>query len=236
MTHRYLQPTWWVRRLVPNLERWVDPAQLMPVLAWAGRVGGEPELRRLPDLARPDRLAVDVGAADGVYAWHLVRSAAGCVAFEANPESAARVQARVPRAIVHPIALSHDTGTTELRVPVVDGVAYTGLATVEAANRLTGFVSSRVIEVPVRTLDSFELLPVGFIKIDVEGHELAVLEGARATILRDRPVLLVEVEERHRPGALSSVTDFLRELGYAPAEPCASAQNHLFRPDREALC
>ena len=38
---------------------------------------------------------------------------------------------------------------------------------------------------------------VGFIKIDVEGHEHAVLEGATKTIKRNMPNLLVEMEEKH---------------------------------------
>ncbi len=55
---------------------------------------------------------------------------------------------------------------------------------------------------------------VGFIKVDVEGHELDVLRGAEATLRRDRPALLVESEERHRPGAVAAVHGFLGSLGY----------------------
>ena len=51
-------------------------------------------------------------------------------------------------------------------------------------------------------LDDYQLPPVGFIKIDVEGHEEAVLRGAAQTIARNRPVLMIEIEERHNPGAL----------------------------------
>jgi hypothetical protein len=48
-------------------------------------------------------------------------------------------------------------------------------------------------EVEVVTLDSLRLSGVKFIKVDVEGTELQVLEGARMLIARDRPVLLVEL-------------------------------------------
>jgi FkbM family methyltransferase len=49
-------------------------------------------------------------------------------------------------------------------------------------------------EMPVhmQTLDSLGLVDVGFLKIDVEGHELAVLRGANETIAKNRPVVFME--------------------------------------------
>jgi hypothetical protein len=53
------------------------------------------------------------------------------------------------------------------------------------------------------------------LKIDVEGHESAVLAGGRKTLERYRPALLVECEARHRPdGDVRAVFDFLCGLGY----------------------
>ena len=71
------------------------------------------------------------------------------------------------------------------------------------------------MEVPVRTLDSFGLTSVGFIKIDVEGHELAVLQGACKTIALSHPILMVEVEDRHRHDAVHTVEEFLSDFGYS---------------------
>jgi len=48
------------------------------------------------------------------------------------------------------------------------------------------------VTVPMRTLDSFDYTDIGFIKIDVEGYEYKVLLGAKETIKKYRPVLLVE--------------------------------------------
>jgi hypothetical protein len=44
---------------------------------------------------------------------------------------------------------------------------------------------------------------VGFVKIDVEGHEEAVLDGAQCLEKRSRPVYMIEIEERHNPGSVS---------------------------------
>jgi len=49
------------------------------------------------------------------------------------------------------------------------------------------------VKVEVRTIDSFGFKDVGFIKIDVEGYERFVLEGAQQTIQRDRPTIQLEI-------------------------------------------
>ena len=66
----------------------------------------------------------------------------------------------------------------------------------------------------MRTLDSFRLTDVTFIKIDVEGSERDVLEGARATIARERPPLLLELLSgtHDDPGALTA--EICKDFGY----------------------
>ena len=79
-------------------------------------------------------------------------------------------------------------------------------------------MAGRILEVPTRTLDSFGLSDVGFLKIDVEGHELALLAGARRTIESSRPVVFVESESRHAVGAPANVIDLMmRGHGYRRA-------------------
>jgi hypothetical protein len=83
-----------------------------------------------------------------------------------------------------------------------------------------GSVTARAVEFPASirvrtvTIDGLDIRNVGFVKIDVEGLELAVLQGAKRTIGRDLPNLLVEAEERHRRDAVASVDAFLQPLGY----------------------
>jgi hypothetical protein len=88
------------------------------------------------------------------------------------------------------------------------------MATIEAANDL-GDAPCSILDMPCRPLDSFARPRVGFVKIDVEGHKLAVLEGARGLLERDRPSLLIEAEDRHRPQAVASIVAWLNALGYA---------------------
>jgi FkbM family methyltransferase len=185
-------------------------------LVWHGDAGGEPELRLLPALCDPRKASVDVGANEGGYAWHMRRFSRGLHVFEPLPELALRLSrgfALDHRVHVHPVALSDQCGTTQLRVPASKNGINTGLATIEPANSLPSSEVRR-FTVPVRTLDSYTLRKIGFIKIDVEGHELAVLHGATELIEACRPAFLIEAQETHRTGAVASVTALLAAAGY----------------------
>ena len=48
-----------------------------------------------------------------------------------------------------------------------------------------------------KRLDEYDFHDISFIKIDVEGFELEVVEGARETLRRERPTLLVEIDEAY---------------------------------------
>lgn len=171
----------------------------------------EPELAILPALVDRDTLALDVGANRALYTIRLRGLAREVHAFEPVPQLAARLRAAFPDVTVHEVALSSRAGSAQLRLPGDN----TSWATIEAGNTLEKAKSVvRGIEVQAIRLDDVELDKVGFVKIDVEGHELAVLEGARRLLQRDRPVLLIELEERHTEQALARASDALEAFDY----------------------
>ena len=173
---------------------------------------GEPEIGLLPALCPSHLLAVDIGAHRGFYTWFLLRQTTRVVAFDPLPLMQRLLRQQYGDTIsIQDVALSDRTGECLLRFPA-DAA---GLATISAKNRLQ-MSEDNIVAITVRsaTLDSYEFANVGFIKIDVEGHEESVLRGASRTLMRDLPNLIVEIEERHAPGATVAVPALLQELGY----------------------
>ncbi|MGE5269971.1 MAG: FkbM family methyltransferase [Thiohalocapsa sp.] len=173
---------------------------------------GEQEVRLLPQLVDRRRNAVDVGANKGTYTYFLARLARQVYAFEPNPKMYAVLRRTIARNVIaYPTALSDCSGTASLRVPYGrKGFSNQG-SSLSAAKPMENFMP---IEVESRRLDELGLADIGFIKIDVEGHERAVLSGAAETIARDRPILLVEIEEAHTGEKLAQSLAWISGLGY----------------------
>lgn len=119
------------------------------------------------------RTAVDAGAHRGIWTRRLCAAFEQVFAFE--PTDRARLIAAP--AVVHRVAL----GAGPARAALADGPHNTGQ---------THLVPGDAVE--VRALDSFALADVDFLKVDVEGYELRVLEGAARILAVDRPVVLIE--------------------------------------------
>ena len=176
---------------------------------------GDPYLRLIASLADRSRLAVDVGAHLGDYTFFMRRHAAGCVAFECNPALVAHLRRRFGQSVdIRPDAVSDQKGATVLRIPRSDAGKGLGRATIEANNTLDDFSGVDIVNVQTVRLDDAIDRPVGLIKVDVEGHEMAVLHGAERILQRDKPNLVLEIEERHAPGCVAAAFAFLGGLGY----------------------
>ncbi len=176
---------------------------------------GENEIRVLRHVVPRGRLAVDVGSSIGLYSEELARLVPKVVAFEADPDVAALARRVAPRNVeVVNAALSAVNASATLRIPVdARGRLVSDLASIErpsasAAGRFN------TIEVATMRLDDCGYADCGFIKIDVEAHEEAVLDGAARLIETCRPVLMIELDDRLNPGTIGRVAARLSRLAY----------------------
>lgn len=220
----------------------------------------EPELIGLRDVVRPGDVCVDIGAALGLYTVSLSRLVGphGTVhsvepLLFAHPTLSYLLRPReAPNVVRHSVALGAAEGQDVMSVPVRHGTPVTGRSFLTSGADGLGSNAEFAdhVEVLVRTdtLDRFcaanAIDRLDFVKADVEGAELRVLQGGSATIERLRPTLLLEIEERHvlRFGYRArDVQDWLAERGYRmhtwhrnawrPTDRIDdSVRNYLFQP------
>lgn len=196
----------------------------------------EDEIQGLAAVVRPGAVCLDVGAEYGLYTQALaglVGPRGRVLAVEPLPGAfrilSALVAARGRRNVsVRRLALGEHEARGVLSLPYRNGLPVHGRAYLTSGARDAGpnveFASAREVEVEVVSLDELcareNLGRVDFVKADVEGAELSVLRGARATLEAHHPALLLEVEERHTRkygyGA-ADLVGWLADLGYAPS-------------------
>jgi len=172
----------------------------------------EDELAALPDLIVPGSRCLDVGAKHGAYTLAMADAAGPegrVVAFEPlpGPRRVVRAGRRLlgGRTVdVRSAAVAAASGAGTIGLPVRRGIPVPGRAFLTSHAEGLGSNAGwrhRTIAVPLVSLDDWceqhAIDDVAAIKIDVEGAEQHVLDGASRLIERDHPMLLVELEDRH---------------------------------------
>ena len=170
----------------------------------------ERELLYLDRLLENCATALDIGANRGLYTFRLAAQCRKVIAFEPQAALARRLRAMGRSNVeVREVALSDREAEKRLYVPENNGELLDGLAS------LTKREGAAEFAVTTTTLDSLRLRDVSFVKIDVEGHEWEVIAGGRNTIRENRPLMLVEIEQRHLPDrTVRDVLDEIEGLGY----------------------
>ncbi len=214
MTHdndKWIPPSS-IEEIIKNLL--IPPRYYMRHLVRKNLRKGESELHMLPFLVNRDKQAIDIGANKGVYTHLLARLVPFVHAFEPNPKMFNILTRGLPEnARSYEIALSDQSGSGKLLVPMsVRTKTYSNQGASLSKQKVDG--EHGVVQIETRTLDSYALDNVGFIKIDVEGYEHTVLEGAKNTLMHCRPIMLIELEERHTGSTIESLIEQVEAYGY----------------------
>jgi FkbM family methyltransferase len=184
----------------------------------------EEDFEILPSLPVRSNLFIDVGANRGDAIQSILMRAPGAnvVAFEPNSYLCGKLVKRYgkdSRINIVNYGLGNADSSFDLFVPFYNNYMFDGLASFKEENardwlinRLYNFRREKFelkkLCCQVRRLDDFNLNP-GFIKVDVQGFEYEVLQGAVKTLKTHKPMLLIET-----PG--ENEVNLLRDLDYHP--------------------
>jgi len=171
-----------------------------------------------------DKNIIDIGAHIGWYSVAFAKKANHVYSFECSPKSFNYLCANIAlnnvdyKITKYNCALSNEFGTTNFYIRDPNDGGGNGISKFEYDN----IHNTPHITVEKNTLDSYNLTNIGFIKIDVEGHEKEVLEGSVETIKRNNyPKILFESwDENHEKNNYPAIKlqkelfNFITSLGY----------------------
>ena len=180
--------------------------------AWREIRKGEKEIKLIPQLLSNCNRAIDIGANVGVWSYWLSKYAKQVESFEPNPKVFnALKNIKIKNVNSYNIALSNKTGSVDLLIPK-GSKGFSNQGASLSSIKVQG--EHKSISIEAKRLDEYNFLDVDFIKIDVEGHEHEVIEGARETIKKFKPTMVIEMEEKHNQIPIEEQISSVEKMGY----------------------
>lgn len=155
-------------------------------------------------------LCLDIGANIGNHACYFAKHFDRVIAFEPNPVvcQLLKVNAMGRGIKIEEMGLSDKAGRLWFKQNLVN----------RGSSSIVEQEAEADFDIPVQRLDDYcnenQLSDIGFVKMDVEGHELKVLQGALDTLAASRPVLAAEGHFATYPKLGAAIEALLKESGY----------------------
>lgn len=163
----------------------------------AGKDGQPLQRNAALEYVKQWRVCLDIGSNVGQWTRPLAKKFESVVCFEPNPNFRECFKKNIPEQNV----LLWEYGLSDSEH--------------KASQQYNSTVLSKVNgDIDCRTLDSFGLNNVDFIKIDVDGFELPLLLGAKETLTRNNPVVNIEMKRNKRIAIVEKCDALLRDFGY----------------------
>ena len=187
----------------------------------------ENELIILNKIMNKNLESVDVGVYRGVYSYKMSQLSKHVHAFEPNPLIYPYLKKNLNKIIknisLYNVAASNNKGVDNLKIPKrfntfnkknYEEMYRMGAATIHKKNKLNNdeYIIKKIKKDKLDNL--LKNKKIGFIKIDVEGHEKNVISGASKLIKKNKPVLLVEIEQRHTLEKVVNIINYIKKYGY----------------------
>ena len=180
----------------------------------------EPEIILLDQFIKKGDYCFDIGANKGHYIYKLSKltHSEKIFAFEPIPKNYRFLKNVFPQSKIFKYALSNEVGLKKMKIPIVNNKLLDTRAKIDFNILEKNESDYKKIEIECSTLDLFvkqySIIKIDFLKIDVEGHELNILKGGINSIKKFRPIILIEIEQRHHTFNISQIFNFIIKLKY----------------------
>jgi len=156
-------------------------------------------------------IAIDIGACVGFWTKDLCENFKNVICFEPAPVNAECLKLNLENYEnyrLYKIGLSNTTGTQKLMVSE-EGIGSNSLSDCNMNPK-------NFINIPTKKLDDFQFRNISYIKMDVQFHELEVLEGSVKTLKKNSPVLCIECARRNEDelNYVKKIISLLKKLNF----------------------
>lgn len=159
------------------------------------------------------RVALDIGAHVGIMSRIMAKTFEEVISFEPLWYNYLKENTQdLDNISINPVGLGN--ADTKETIYVLD--RNSGGSSIVPHKRRTWQKDAPTKQIVIKPLDSFNLPMIDFIKIDVESYEYFVIDGARETLTRTSPIIMVEFlhKYRHPTHPPEATTELLNDLGY----------------------
>jgi FkbM family methyltransferase len=203
---------------VPDLEMWDNWCLNYEISHW----------KEVVKHINGTRTALDIGAHVGIWTRRMAQIFQHVYAFEPLSKHIECHQKNLQgfdNVTLNQIALSNKSGTATFKELDFNS----GTSTLEWKKITTRQTKHKqqYIDVATATLDSYNITDIDFIKIDVESHEVSLLEGAKETLTKNSPLIFIEVLHKELKKPYTG-KDALKDLGYTEILHVGSG-NYIFK-------
>ena len=162
----------------------------------------------------------DIGANTGIYSYALsqVVNPKNLYMFEPQIDLYKILLSFFKKSNIYNIALSNENSLVEFKIPYINDKKYKTRGTLRVNFVEEDETNFKKINVKSEKLDDFvlknDINKIDFIKIDVEGFEEEVIDGAQETIIKLKPKLMIEIEQRHHKKNINLIINKICKFGY----------------------
>jgi FkbM family methyltransferase len=151
---------------------------------------------------------IDIGSNVGIYSYYFSKIFNEVYAFEPLEDISFRIKYIGSNVKLYSCALSNKIDKASLYIPIENNIPKYPLASLERKD------NSIIKTISINMLDNFNFCNIDLIKIDVEGHELNVINGGINLIKNNSPLILIEIEQRHISYPINQMFQVLLDLNY----------------------